>query len=132
MVRKIYVCEICQEEYDTEEEALECEAQGYIPALFPIGTVLELHERYPKDSDNPYVERTIVEIVKGYVENYTCYLGRKPVHEQGYILDEEIQIGKELYVGENIPLLDSHIKWVGKHTNEVDAFTYIKTKNNLP
>jgi len=49
MVRKItyFVCEICGQDYDREEEAQECEAVGKPEALFSIGDEVSFAGKTP-------------------------------------------------------------------------------------
>ena len=39
-VKTKYICEICQQEYDNEKEARNCESKG-VPPLLPIGTIYQ-------------------------------------------------------------------------------------------
>jgi len=121
MVGKIWVCEICQEEYDTEKDALECEAQGVTPAIRPVGTVLVLPTR------NGYVKCTITKIVKGYVDDEEVY---RPTHVHGYLLNRTIQLDGHLSMKGNrfFPLVDTDITGMIKYPNE---FSFIKRKNDL-
>jgi len=42
-MKTIYVCEICDREYDTEEEAMQCESQGLESPILPVGSFVLTH-----------------------------------------------------------------------------------------
>ena len=80
-MKRLYQCEICEQAYDTEAEAIACEAQGVIPVKLPVGTRIKVRERYPVDSNQPYVERVIT-------GKFTYG------HAEGYLLNKSVQMGK--------------------------------------
>lgn len=68
----IYECEICGEQYNTEQDALDCEATVTRPPVFTVGETVYIPHRYPRYADKPLGKRTIIkhEII-GHCNEYT-------------------------------------------------------------
>lgn len=83
---KHYQCEICENEYNTESEALTCEAKGIAPPQYKVGDVVAILMRYPNDMEKPFVKRTITKVIEeGHVAQYE--------------LNKIVQVGKEYWIG---------------------------------
>lgn len=81
-----YQCEICNEEYENEQDAQECESLGISLSRFSEGNIIYILQRYPKNNNKPFVKRTLIKkFVKG--------------HEEQWELDRPVQIGKDFTVG---------------------------------
>lgn len=82
----LYQCEICNRTYQSEKQALDCEAQGISTSRHKVGDTVYIAVRYHDSKDRPFVKRVVTDL---YQEG----------HETKIVLNEVVQVGKDYYIG---------------------------------
>ena len=80
-MKTYYVCEICKEQFENEEDAIDCESKGIKDSKFKIG-----HNVLIKNYDGELETRTIVNVV-----NYK--------HEKGFKLNDFVYMRGDYIIG---------------------------------
>jgi hypothetical protein len=85
-MKRIYICEVCEEEFDLLERAERCESTKLNEPKFKVGDKVYLVPRYASTEKKPFVERTVTKV-------------KQWGHQNGYELNETVQVSKDSYAG---------------------------------